>query len=38
MGMELEELWQQEKIDVQHLLVIDSYTTWWKSVNPIYAE
>lgn len=29
-GMELEELWQQEKIDVQHLLVIDSYTTWWE--------
>jgi hypothetical protein len=30
-GMELEELREHEGIDVQHLLIIDSHYTWWKS-------
>ena len=29
-GLELEELWENEKIDVQHLLIVDSYATWWE--------
>lgn len=28
-GLELEELWEHEKIDVQHLLFVDSHYTWW---------
>jgi hypothetical protein len=30
-GLELEELREHEKIDVQHLLMIDSHYTWWES-------
>lgn len=29
-GMELEELREHEKIDVKHLLMIDSHYTWWE--------
>lgn len=29
-GMELEELHEHEKIDVQHLLMADSHFTWWE--------
>lgn len=29
-GLELEELREHEKIDVQHLVVVDAYATWWK--------
>jgi hypothetical protein len=29
-GLELEKLREHEKIDVQHLVVIDAYATWWK--------
>ncbi len=28
-GMELEELHQQEGIEIQHLLMVDGYQTWW---------
>lgn len=28
-GMELEELWQNEKIKVKHYMMIDAYLTWW---------
>lgn len=28
-GLELEELREHEGIDVQHLLIIDAYETWW---------
>jgi hypothetical protein len=29
-GLELEELREHEKIDVQHLVIVDAYATWWK--------
>jgi len=29
-GMELEELYQQEGIKIQHLLMVDSHYTWWE--------
>ena len=28
-GMELEELREHEKVDVQHYLMVDDYNTWW---------
>lgn len=28
-GMELEELWQAEKVDCKHYLMIDAHYTWW---------
>ncbi len=30
-GMEIEELQEHEGINVRHYLMVDSYTTWWKS-------
>lgn len=30
-GLELEELREHEHVDVQHLLMVDSHYTWWKS-------
>jgi hypothetical protein len=30
-GLELEDLREQEGIDVQHLLMVDSHYTWWNS-------
>lgn len=29
-GMEIEELREQEKIEVKHLLMVDSHFTWWE--------
>ena len=29
-GMELEELFEHEGIDVKHYLMVDAYNTWWK--------
>ena len=29
-GMELEELFEHEGIDVKHYLMVDAYDTWWK--------
>ncbi|MDQ3815017.1 MAG: hypothetical protein M3347_13840 [Armatimonadota bacterium] len=29
-GMELQELREHEKIDVQHYLMVDAYYTWWQ--------
>jgi hypothetical protein len=29
-GMELEELFQSEKVKVHHYLILDDYCTWWK--------
>lgn len=29
-GMELEELAEHERIDVEHLLIVDSHFTWWE--------
>ena len=28
-GMEIEELRQREGIDIQHLMIVDAYHTWW---------
>lgn len=28
-GMELEELWKNEKITVKHYMMVDAYFTWW---------
>jgi hypothetical protein len=28
-GMELEELWEHEKIDVKHYMMVDAHYTWW---------
>ena len=29
-GMELQELFDNEGIDVKHYLMVDAYDTWWK--------
>jgi hypothetical protein len=29
-GMELEELWEHEKIEVKHYLMLDAHYTWWE--------
>ena len=28
-GMELEELWEHEKVKVKHYLMVDAHYTWW---------
>jgi hypothetical protein len=28
-GMEIDELRQRERIDIQHLMIVDAYHTWW---------
>jgi hypothetical protein len=33
-GMELEDLHQMEGVDVDHLLIIDAWFTWWKCGKP----
>lgn len=33
-GMEVEELFEHEKIDVKHYLMVDAYDTWWKQGIP----
>lgn len=35
-GMELEELWEHEKVNVKHYLMVDSHYTWWKSGGRSY--
>lgn len=33
-GMELEELRASERVDVEHLLIVDAYDTWWLKGRP----
>jgi hypothetical protein len=33
-GMELEDLREREGVDVDHLLIIDAWFTWWKCGKP----